>query len=246
MKRCGIIGGVGPSATVDLVQYIIKNTPAKKDQEHLRMIIDNNPQIPDRTAALLNNGESPNPFLIESINLLKQAKVDFIICPCNTAHVFLRELKKEIDFNFIDMIEETIKYLAANNIKKAGLLSTSGTAKTGIYQNTGKQHGIEIFIPSDKGIKKEMEAIYGNKGIKANPKYEKSKNNKDLFLDVINEFKNEGIKTVIMGCTEIPLCLETNDTTVQLINPTEILAKSAVDYALAEKEGIKHGAKSTF
>jgi len=234
MKKCGVIGGVGPSATIDLLSRIVKNTPAKKDQEHLRIIVDNHPQIPDRTAALLSNGPSPDPFLIESIKLLNQAKVDFIICPCNTAHIFLRKLKKEVKFDFIDMIEETIKLLVKNKIKKAGLLSTSGTAKLGIYQETAKKYGIEILIPSAGAIEKEMEAIYGKEGIKAGMQYEKSAKNKGLFLAVIKEFAKQGVGTVIMGCTEIPLCLEEKDTDLKLVNPTEVLAISTVQYALVD------------
>ena len=62
MKKCGIIGGAGPSATIDLMKRIVENTPADKDQKHLRIIVDHHPQIPDRTEALYNNGESPIHF----------------------------------------------------------------------------------------------------------------------------------------------------------------------------------------
>ena len=231
MKRCGIIGGVGPSATVDLYRLITKHTPARKDQEHLRIIIDSHPQIPDRTEALLNNGESPIPHLMESIHILQKSGADFIVCPCNTSHIFLRQLKNQLKFSFIDMIEETVKFLQDNNIKKAGLLSSAGTAKSGIYQETAEKFGIEIIAPSEKGIADEMEAIYGKQGIKAGFQYERSKRNKALLLGIIKEFEKKDTKAVIMGCTEIPLCLDKRDTFLTLVNPTEILAKAVVKYA---------------
>lgn len=233
MKKCGIIGGLGPSATVDLYRLIIKHTQAKRDQEHIRTIIDSHPQIPDRTAALLSGGQSPIDALVESINLLKDAQADVIVCPCNTAHIFLRQLQESIQFNFIDMIEETISQLAKENIREVGLLSTAGTAQSEIYQKTGDRFGVKVLIPSKMGIAKEMEAIYGEKGIKAGPEYEKSQLNKALLIEVMEEFKNQGVQTVILGCTELPLCLDASDTPMQLVNPTEILAKAVVRYCQA-------------
>jgi len=232
MKKCGIIGGVGPSATVDLYRSIIRNTKANKDQDHLRVIIDSHPQIPDRTEALLHDGESPDKYLLESIRILKNAEVDFIVCPCNTAHIFLRRLAKQENFIFIDMIEETAKHLDKLNIKKAGLLSTSGTAKLGIYQETALKYGVEIIIPDERGIIDEMEAIYGREGIKAGVQFERSKKNKNLFLEIIRDFEKGGCMAVIMGCTEIPLCIDQDDTSVILVNPTEVLARAVVDFAL--------------
>ena len=231
MKRCGIIGGVGPSATIDLYRWITRYTPAKRDQQHLRIIIDSHPQIPDRTEALFNNGESPVKHLLESIDILQDSGVDFIVCPCNTAHVFLRPLKSQMKVPFIDMIDETVKYLHDNKLNKAGLLSTAGTAKSGIYQETASNYGIEIFIPSEKGIIDEMEAIYGVEGIKAGVQFEQSNKNKSLFLDIIREFEKLDINTVILGCTEIPLCIDNKDTSLTLVNPGEILAKAVIRYA---------------
>lgn len=234
MKKCGIIGGAGPGATLDLFRSIIIHTPAARDQDHIRIIIDNHPQIPDRTEALLHGGESPERHLKESVRLLLDAGVDFIVCPCNTAHVFLRRMKTEMDFTFIDMIVETVKTLHANKIRKAGLLSTSGTAKTGIYQETAVDYGIEIIIPSEDEIRSEMEAIYGMEGIKAGARYEKTKKNKSIFLEIINSLSIKGAEAIIMGCTEIPICLSPEDTSVKLINPTDVLARSVVDYALKQ------------
>ncbi len=222
--KCGIIGGVGPSATVQLMQYIIRNTPTRCDQDHLRLIIDNHPQIPDRTDALLHGGESPVPRMIESIGILKRAGVDFIVCPCNTAHFFLRKLAVSESFELIDMIEATVRYLAGKGYREAGLLSTSGTASTGIYQETGKRFGVEIHSPSEAGIRDVMEAVYGVKGIKANARYERSKRNRELLRGVIGQFEEKGLGAVIMGCTEIPLCLRKRDTGLELVNATELLA----------------------
>ncbi len=95
-KIIGILGGMGPAATLALYERIIALTPAQCDQDHLRVIIDSNPKIPDRTAAILGNGESPLPAMAESAKTLERAGADFIVIPCNTAHYWLDELQKEV------------------------------------------------------------------------------------------------------------------------------------------------------
>lgn len=231
-KICGIIGGVGPSATVDLYREIIAATPAQRDQEHLRVLIDSHPQIPDRTAAILHGGESPVPYIVESAKLLERAGADFLVIPCNTAHYFLPEVQKHVAIPFINMIEETGRKIKKDNIQRVGLLSTSGTARIGIYQKTLHAFGVEVVVPREEGITKEMEAIYGKEGIKAGVQYEKSRKNKELLLSVVEDLKLEGVEALIMGCTEIPLCLEGEDVGVPFINPTKILAQAAVEECL--------------
>ncbi len=239
MKKVGIIGGVGPSATVDLYRLIIKNTPAEKDQEHLRVLIDSHPQIPDRTKAILENGESPVEAMLESAQILESAGVDFLAIPCNTAHYFLPDLVEKVDIPFVNMIEETAKFLKKNGVSSAGLLSTSGTAKTGIYQKELDRLNIKTVVPSEEGIEKEMKAIYGEEGIKAGVKFEKSQLNRDLFKEVVEELGTENIEAVIMGCTEIPLCLDKEVLSewgmkdLILVNPTEVLAKAIINKVIS-------------
>ncbi len=230
-KVCGIIGGLGPSATADLYRLVIKNTLAKKDQDHLRLLIDSHPQIADRTAAILNGGESPLAGMLESAKILANAGADFLAIPCNTAHYFVPELESQIDLPVINMIKETADFISKNGWAKVGLLSTSGTAKSGVYQKFMDEYNFQLLIPNNQDIENEMEAIYGDKGIKAGSNYEKSAYNKNLFIEVMNNLKANGADAIIMGCTEIPLCLDDNDFSLPLINPTEILAKAIVSKA---------------
>jgi len=95
-KIIGILGGMGPEATLDLFHKIIKLTYAEKDQDHLRIIIDNNPKIPDRTDAISGTGKDPLPKLIVTAQILEKAGADFIIIPCNTAHYFISEIQQSI------------------------------------------------------------------------------------------------------------------------------------------------------
>ncbi|AGT34197.1 hypothetical protein OCC_13515 [Thermococcus litoralis DSM 5473] len=153
-KVIGILGGMGPLATVDLFKRIVLKTPAKKDQDHPRIIIYNNPKIPDRTAYILGKGENPLPELIDSAKKLEKWGADFIIMPCNTAHYFADEIQKAIKIPLINMIEETASYVEALGVKRVGILATTGTIVSGIYQKALKKRGIEALIPSEKDQEK--------------------------------------------------------------------------------------------
>ncbi|MDD5599051.1 MAG: amino acid racemase, partial [Victivallaceae bacterium] len=166
----GILGGLGPAATVDIFDKIVKNTPASCDQDHIKVIIENNPQIPDRTAALSGKDEDPSIAMLAAAEKLKDSGADFIIVPCNTAHVFLQAVQQHVRIPILSMIEETAKYIAENfpKVRKAGLLATSGTVGSGVYESPLKRKDIELITPSPESQKTlVMEAIYGKKGIKA-------------------------------------------------------------------------------
>ena len=107
MKTIGIIGGMGPMATVDLMQKIIQATDAHEDQEHIHILVDNNTDIPDRTAAILGQGPSPLPELLKSAERLTTQGADFLIMGCNTAHYFLPLMLPELKIPVISMIEAT-------------------------------------------------------------------------------------------------------------------------------------------
>src|SRR5690606_23023618 len=92
----GILGGMGPLATADLYRKIIEVTPATRDQDHLHVIIDADPTVPDRTQALLHGAEDPTPWLVAGARRLESAGASFIVIPCNTAHAFLDRLLPEI------------------------------------------------------------------------------------------------------------------------------------------------------
>jgi len=114
-KIIGILGGMGPEATIDLYNKIIKLTAANKDQEHLRIIIDNNPKIPDRSMAILKGQTSPLNALQKTALTLEKAGADFIIMLCNTAHYYISSLKSIVNIPVLNMIEETAKEINSLN-----------------------------------------------------------------------------------------------------------------------------------
>ena len=230
-KIIGILGGMGPEATAELFYRIIKETPAKKDQEHIRIIVDNNPKIPDRTAAILGTGEDPLPEMIRTAKNLERAGADFIVMPCITAHHYIKELQRSISIPVLNMVELTAKTLAENfpEVRKAGLLGTTGTVKSGVFDKALDKVGVKVIYPSNEGQKRVMDAIYGC--IKAGKILEGRK----IVVEEANHLIHAGADAIICGCTEISLVLKNSDVAKPVIDPLQILARSAVMIALGKE-----------
>ncbi|MGB2783825.1 MAG: amino acid racemase [Atribacterota bacterium] len=226
-KIIGILGGMGPEATIDLFYKIIKFTPAEKDQDHLRIIIDNNPKIPDRTTAILGKGEDPLPALQQSACNLEKAGADFIIIPCNTAHYFLPRIQESVNIPIINMIEETAREVRKRFllIQKIGLLASMGVYKVKIYNHFFQKFEIEVIFPDKENQEKIMKVIYA---VKAGDLSNKVK--KDILI-VSQNLIDKGAEAIIAGCTEIPLILKDGDVLVPIIDPTQVLASIAVQKA---------------
>ena len=229
-KVIGVIGGMGPAATSDLLSKIIKFTKVKKDQDHIHVIVDNNPKIPDRSQAIFNNGESPLPALIESGKMLERAQVDFIVIPCNTAHFFYDKLKDHLKIPIVHMIREVAKKIHKefSGIRKVGLLSTRVTIKAGLYQKELNTFDIEVIKPDEKAQDMITEAIFGEDGIKCGCLEGKSKR---LIYNAIDNLINNGAELIIGGCTEIPLVVDFKTVSRPFISSNQVLAESAVRMA---------------
>lgn len=242
-KTIGILGGMGPEATLALYKLIIDKTPAKKDQDHLHVIIDSNPAIPDRTLNIVYGQESPLPLLTQGAQLLEKAGADMILIPCNTAHYFIPEISKTINIPILHMLEITCRHIAkqveklpeyAGALKiPVGVLATTGTIKTALYQRYLERENLEAIIPTEQEQESlVMEAIYGRKGVKAGYHEEPAK----LLKQAANSLIDRGAKFVIAGCTEVPLVLTEKMIAVPLINSMEIVAQQAVSLALNNNE----------
>jgi len=226
----GILGGMGPEATKSLFEAVIKNTPATKDQDHLRIIIDNNPKVPDRTAAILGQGEDPLPEMLKSAHSLERAGADFIIIPCMSAHFFLERLQAEISLPIMCAIENLALMMSRYQppIKAVGLLATSGSIQGGLFQKKLGQKDIRVLTPAQDMQEKVMDVIYT---IKGDTDGAHRKECKQKFVDVANALMDQGAEGIIAGCTEVPLALDPEDIQVPLFDPLTVLAQAAVSAA---------------
>ncbi|QEK12479.1 amino acid racemase [Crassaminicella thermophila] len=223
-KKLGILGGMGPLATADLFRKIILLTKAKCDQEHIHILIDNNTSIPDRTAHLIAGGEDPRKYLIESAKRLESMGADFLIMPCNTAHYFYEDIIKEIKIPFLNMIEETAKFISEKyDQKKIGLLATEGTCKTGVYDNIFNKYDLEIIKPI-KNQKYVTDFIYG---IKAGH----NDINLEGFHKAVEELQENNTEIFILGCTELSVGYEMFKMKGNYIDPLEVISIRAINFA---------------
>lgn len=228
-KIIGILGGMGPYTTVDIFHSIIELTPAKKDWEHLRIIIDNNPKIPSRSRAVLFGEESPVPMMIETVKNLERAGADFIIIPCNTSHYFYSEVQKSVNIPILNIIEETTNHVIEKmpNIQRIGLLSTLVTVKGKLYHKTFNEKGVEVIVPNGNDQTKVTEVIEA-------VKIGKNENETKLkIIDVANKLIDVGAECIIIGCTEISIVFKDGDLSVPVFNSNQILAEKSVKIALS-------------
>lgn len=231
-KTIGIIGGMGPMATYDLGIKILLNTEASCDQDNIPVLIDCNSRIPDRTAAILQGGADPRPEMKKSAKLLEEAGADFLIMACNTAHYFYDSVCEDISIPVLHMPRETAKALLEKGVRKAGVLATDGTCRSGVYGNALTEAGIEALYPSEEKQRIIMSLIYDY--VKAGrmdfPDH--------CINDVVSEMQEKGAEILILGCTELPIVFDNmGETELPVIDPTDVLAKAAVRFAGAAPEG---------
>lgn len=229
-QTIGILGGMGPEATSYFFQLIIRNTLAEKDQEHIPVLIYSNPLIPPRTDAIQKIAPDPVPFLLQGIRTLIRAGADFFVMPCITAHYFLPDVLKEVDFPVVNLLDESAKWAGdmLPGLKKAGLISSMGTLKTGLFQKAFSRFDFNILEMDDNEQSVIREAVFGKKGIKAGFITEGLR--EKIITVALNLIRN-GAEAIITGCTEIPLVLKQQDIPVPLIEPMEIGARVCIKKA---------------
>ncbi len=196
-KVLGIIGGVGPLATMLLGEMIVRRTKAFTDQEHMHFIIDNDTRIPDRTAYILDHSKpNPLPVMIEDANKLADAGADMICIPCNTAHSFYEFLQEGSKVPVLHMIRETAKRALQVEAKRVGVLATIGTLKSNLYQEALIAEGIEPVVPDEAMQQDLMSVIYDY--VKAGKKI-----TKEQWQPIETAMRNAGCDHIILGCTEL-------------------------------------------
>jgi len=226
----GLIGGMGPAAACDLMKKVIDCTDAEDDQHHIHMLVDQNTDVPDRTAAILKGGADPMPQLIASAKRLESAGADFLCMSCNTAHYFHGRLQEHVGIPILNMPKESALELKRRGVKKVGLLATDGTIQTGVYHRILEGEGIQIVVPAPEGQKAVMHLIYGcvKKGapVSAYPK--------EALAAAIADMKARGAEAFLMACTELPIAFEALGYRDGFVDPTLCLALAIVREAGAE------------
>jgi aspartate racemase len=226
----GVIGGLGPEAAVDFFAKLVKATPAATDQEHLRILIDNNPKVTNRNDAIAGKGPSPAPQLAEAARGLARGGADFVVMACNTAHAFEREIRAACPVPFVSMIDEAADEVARRfpAARAIGVIAAAGCIDAGLYHRALNARGLTCLAPEGALRERFMELVYRIKAGDIGPAVANG-------MRAIGEaLIGQGGEAVLAGCTEVPLVLDADALSRPLLDATDILARRAVLYARRE------------
>jgi len=227
-KIAGVLGGMGPEATVDLMQRVIRATPAQDDINHIRMIVDNNPKVPSRIKALIEGtGKSPSPILVEMGRKLEAYGADFLVIPCNTAHYYLNDIRSAVSIPVIDMIELTVDAVLRENpaLKTTGLLASQAVLQTGLFMKRFGERGVDLIYPQDKLQEKLLTAIRTIKTGRYGTR------EKSILRSAAADMIERAADTLIVACTELSLITDALDPGLKVYDSAQILAETVVRIA---------------
>lgn len=234
-KVIGVLGGLGPWATLDLFEKILRLTPAQRDQDHLRLIIDNNPKIPDRSPAILGDGEDPTPALVAAARNLEGAGADLIVIPCNTAHAFYGPIAAAVRIPVLHIMEEVAAAAREHlpGLRRVGVLATRATMVARLYHRAFEHVGVQVLGPDRAGQDVVNRAIYGVKAGQTGP--EVTRGLVEVARPLIGA---SGVQAIVLGCTELPFVLRPGDVPVPVFDSNLILAQAAVRAATQRTESV--------
>ncbi len=225
-RTVGVLGGMGPAATLDFQARLLAATPAERDQDHLRVIVDCNPKVPDRNAAIVGDGPSPGPMLAEMARGLERAGADFLVMPCNTAHAFAADIRAAVAIPLISLIDETANVAAAAAPGgKVGVLAVDGARAARLYETALAEQGVTPVILGADDQDRFMACI---SAIKAG---DMGSSVRDEMAALARSLIAGGATIVVAACTEIPLVLAPGDLDAPLIDSTAVLVARTLDYA---------------
>ena len=223
-KVIGVLGGLGPWATLDLFEKILRLTPARRDQDHLHVIIDSNAKIPDRSPAILGRGEDPTPALVATAVNLERAGADVLVIPCNTAHAFYDAVAAAVTIPVLHIMAEVATALRRDrpDVRRVGVLATRATIVARLYHTALAASGVEVLTPDASGQDVVTQAIQSVKAGRPGAELAAA------LAGVARGLVALGAGVIVLGCTELPFVLRSGDVEVPVLDSNLILAEAAV------------------
>jgi aspartate racemase len=226
----GVLGGLGPEATVDFMARLVAATDADCDQDHIRLLIDHNPKVPNRHDAIAGNTPSVGPDLAAMAATLEAAGADFLVMVCNTAHAYSADIRAAVRIPFVSIIDVVVEALGEFPARKVGLMAADGCLRAGLYQDALQAQGYEPVMWNEDELQQFMQLVYR---IKAGD------NAADIgtgMMELANALQARGAEVLVAGCTEVPLHLSAADTSLPLLSSTDLLVRRTIDIARNRKE----------
>ncbi|NIM48798.1 MAG: amino acid racemase [Gemmatimonadales bacterium] len=220
----GVLGGLGPDATLDFFARLLRDTPAANDQDHLHLLIDNNPQVPDRNAAVAGTGPSPAPMLAEMARRLERAGADFLVMPCNAAHAFQDAIEEAVSIPFVSIITETRDEVMRRfpKLRCAGVMASTGCLDAQLYQRAFGEEQVAVVVPEGPDRDTFMQVLYEIKS------GDRSAHAKATIQAVAAGLVDRGAEIIVAGCTEVPLVLDDSDIPCPSVSSTDVLVTQTI------------------
>jgi len=230
-KLVGVIGGMGPDATIDFMTRVVEHTPSDSDQDHIRMLVDHNPRVPSRQLAMRGEGEKPGPVMAEMGRRLEDCGAEFLVMPCNAAHAWQDDIVAATSIPFVSIIAVSVSssVQCVQDDGAIGLLTTPACFAAGLYQQALADAGREAVLQSPEELGETMSLI---DRIKAGDQSAPVANGLRALAD---QLVSRGAKAVIAACTELPLVLDQSMFSVPFVPSTDALARKTVALALSSE-----------
>ena len=227
-RTVGVLGGMGPAATLDFLTKLQRATAAVRDQDHVRVLVDLNPQVPDRNAALAGTGPSPGPVLAQMAAGLEAAGADALVMVCNSAHAFADEIRGALRrAPLISLVEETVPAVRRTHpeVRRVGLLAASACVDANLYQTAFAAVGVEVCAPTGALRTRFMALLYrikaGDVGVAARAE----------MKAIAEGLQAVGAELIVSACTEVPLVLDAGGLDAPLVDSTDVLVAASLAFA---------------
>jgi aspartate racemase len=222
LRTIGVIGGMGPAATADFLARLVRGVPAADDRDHPRILVDSNPHVPDRNAALAGTGPSPGPSLARMAQGLEAQGAELLAMPCNAAHGWAADIRAATALPFIDMIEASVARL--EGARTVGLIAVAATLDARLYHCPLEAAGVRVIEPDRAAVARLVARVKaGDVGPEARAAAEA----------LAAELVARGADHLLAACTEIPLVLGQVQCHVPLVETTQALADATLEAAAA-------------
>ena len=221
-RLLGILGGLGPMASIYFCEMLISHTAAQKDSDHLNFLLSSRADTPDRSSFILGlSNDDPTPAMTAEAARLESAGADIIAIPCNTAHYFYDAICDAVSLPILNIITETARFCKSSGAKKIGVLATEGTAASGAYEKFLDGYSIDVIPLSRDEQNTVSNIIFGQikKGLAPDV---------NALLSVVTALRERGAELIVLGCTELSLIKKQFPLPEYIIDSLELLALSAI------------------
>lgn len=226
-KVVGVLGGMGPDATVDFMRKVIALTAGASDQDHIRMLVDHNPKVPSRQRASPDDAARIRRTLATMAAGLEAAGADFLVMVCNSAHAFVDEARRNVSIPFLSIVDETVRAIVTRHpeARTAGIMATPAAVDAGLYQDALAAAGLDA-LPVEGDVREALMDLIWK--VKAG---DRGRDVSDGMATIARSLAETGAEVIIAGCTEIPLVLDPARVPVPLLCSTDELARRTVELA---------------